>query len=132
MTKVKDASMPRSSRRIVPDLASRRVFACGPNDFVEAARVADGTAARGFDSEAFTAPRIADDSDNSGSVQVTLAAQPARADLAARQSLLDALEAAGLTPAHPVAAWASAIPAPAASARAAPGTCTPACSNTSR
>jgi ferredoxin-NADP reductase len=50
----------------VPDLASRRVFACGPNDFVEAARSLAAPHARGFDSEAFTAPRIADDSDTTG------------------------------------------------------------------
>jgi len=84
----------------VPDLASRRVFACGPNDFVEAARSLAAPHARGFDSEAFTAPRIADGSDNSGNVQVTLAASQRVLTVPRGSSLLDALEAAGLSPAH--------------------------------
>ena len=84
----------------VPDLASRRVLACGPNDFVEAARVLSAPHARGFDSEAFTAPRIADGSDTSGNVQVTLAASQRVLTVPRGSSLLDALEAAGLSPAH--------------------------------
>jgi ferredoxin-NADP reductase len=53
----------------------RRVMACGPNEFVEAARVLTASHALAFDSEAFTAPRITDDIDTTGSVQVTLARQ---------------------------------------------------------
>jgi ferredoxin-NADP reductase len=84
----------------VPGLASRRVFACGPNDFVEAARVLAASHARGFDSEAFTAPRIAAGSDTSGSVRVTLAVSRRVLDVPCGSALLDALEAAGLSPAH--------------------------------
>ena len=82
----------------VPDLATRRVFACGSNDFVEAAR-AQAAQALAFDSEAFTPPRIADDGDSSGDVQVTLAASQRVLRVAKGRSLLDALEAAGVSPA---------------------------------
>lgn len=82
------------------DIAMRRVLACGPGDFVEAARALAGPQALAFDSEAFTPPRLLDDSDASGSVQVTLAASQRVLTLPRGSSLLDALEAAGLAPAH--------------------------------
>ena len=84
----------------VSDIAQRRVLACGPGDFVEAARSLAGPQARNFDSEAFTPPRIADDNDIDGSVQVTLAASQRVLTLPRGSSLLEALEAAGLAPAH--------------------------------
>jgi len=84
----------------VPDLAQRRVLVCGSNDFVEAARAIAAPQAQAFDSEAFTPPRITDDSDASGSVQVTLAASQRVLTLPRGSSLLEALEAAGLAPAH--------------------------------
>jgi ferredoxin-NADP reductase len=84
----------------VPDLARRRVQACGPNDFVEAARVLVAPQALAFASEAFTPPRITDDSDATGSVQVTLAASQRVLTLPRGSSLLEALEAQGLAPAH--------------------------------
>jgi len=84
----------------VPDLARRRVLACGSNDFVEAARALAAPQALAFDSEAFTPPRIADDSDAGGSVQVTLATSQRVLTLPRGGSLLQALEAAGLSPAH--------------------------------
>ena len=83
-----------------PDLAQRRVFACGPGGFVEAARALAAPNAQSFDSEAFTPPRIADDTDVNGSVQVTLAASQRVLTLPRNSSLLEALEAAGLSPAH--------------------------------
>jgi len=84
----------------VPDLAGRRVFACGPSDFVDAARALAQPQALAFDSEAFTPPRIADHSDTDGSVQVTLAASQRVLTLPRGSSLLEGLEAAGLSPAH--------------------------------
>lgn len=84
----------------VPDLASRRVLACGPGEFVEAAQALAASQALAFDSEAFTPPRIADASDTSGNVQVTLAATQRVLTVPRGSSLLEALEAAGLSPAH--------------------------------
>jgi len=83
---------------LVPDIAQRSVMACGPNDFVEAARSLAGSQAVAFDSEAFTAPRIADHGDTTGSVQVTLARSGRVLALPRGASLLEALEAAGVTP----------------------------------
>jgi len=83
-----------------PDIAARRVLACGPREFVEAARTLAQPQARTFDSESFTPPRITDDSDASGNVQVTLAASQRVLTLPRGSSLLEALEAAGLAPAH--------------------------------
>ena len=82
----------------VPDLAERRVMACGPNEFVETARVLTASQALAFDSEAFTAPRITDDSDATGHVQVTLARSARVLTVPRGASLLEALEAAGVTP----------------------------------
>jgi stearoyl-CoA 9-desaturase NADPH oxidoreductase len=84
----------------VHDLARRRVLACGPGAFVDAARTLASSQALAFESEAFTPPRIADDSDASGSVQVTLAASQRVLNVPRGSSLLEALEAAGLAPAH--------------------------------
>ena len=83
----------------VPDLARRRVFACGPNDFVEAARVLAAAHAVAFDSESFSPPRIVDDTDTSGDVQITLAASQRVLIVARGSSLLEGLEAAGIVPA---------------------------------
>jgi stearoyl-CoA 9-desaturase NADPH oxidoreductase len=81
----------------VSDLAARQVFACGPGGFVETAR--DLLAARtvSFRAEAFTPPPriVADD----GEVQVRLAASGRTLTLPRGQSLLAALEDAGLKPA---------------------------------
>jgi ferredoxin-NADP reductase len=84
----------------VPNLALCRAQACGPNDFVEAARALAAPQALAFASEAFTPPRITDDSDATGSVQVTLAASRRVLTVPRGRSLLEALEAAGLAPAH--------------------------------
>lgn len=83
-----------------PDLASRRVFACGPNDFVETARALAAPHAIAFDSEAFTPPRSTDDTDANGDVQIILAASQRVLRVPKGGSLLEGLEAAGLSPAH--------------------------------
>lgn len=84
----------------VPDLAQRRVLACGPSDFVDTARALTQPQALAFDSEAFTPSRVVDDIDETGSVQVTLATSQRVLTLPRGSSLLEALEAAGLSPAH--------------------------------
>ena len=84
---------------LIPDLAQRRVFSCGPGAFVAAARTLVAPNARAFHSEAFTPPPIVDDSDAAGTVQVTLAASQRTLTLPRGGSLLVALEAAGLKPA---------------------------------
>lgn len=84
---------------LIPDLAQRRVFACGPGAFVAATRTLVAPNARAFECEAFTPPLIVDDSDATGTVQVTLAASQRTLTLPRGGSLLDALEAAGLKPA---------------------------------
>ena len=83
----------------ISDLAQRRVYACGPGDFVAAAHTLVAPQARDFKSEAFTPPTIVDDSDDAGTVQVMLAVSQRTLTLPRGGSLLDALEAAGLKPA---------------------------------
>ena len=84
---------------LVPDLDQRRVYACGPGEFAAAARALGAPTARTFECEAFTRPRTVEDSDDAGTVQVTLAASQRTLTLPRGGSLLDALEAAGLKPA---------------------------------
>lgn len=82
-----------------PDLHQRRVFACGPNGFVAAARSLTGARAVAFHAEAFTPPpRIETDAEG-GSVRITLAASGRTLDVPRGVSLLSALEATGLKPA---------------------------------
>ncbi len=83
-----------------PDIAARRVLACGPSDFVDTARTLAASQSLAFESESFTPPRIANDTDTNGSVQVTLAASQRVLTVPRGSSLLEALESAGLTPAH--------------------------------
>ncbi|MEO8366028.1 MAG: ferredoxin reductase [Pseudoxanthomonas sp.] len=94
-----------SSRRIdralidslLDDAGERHVFACGPGGFVDIARSLFSADAPTFHAEAFTPPpRVVEDS---GTVQVTLAASGRTLTLARGQSLLTALEAEGLRPA---------------------------------
>lgn len=80
----------------VPDLAQRRVYACGPGEFVNAARALVAAQAHAYDSESFSPPRIVDNTDDTGTVQVTLAASRRTLTLPRGESLLGALEAAGL------------------------------------
>ncbi len=82
---------------LVPDAAQRRVYACGPGGFVADARSLLAQRARSFRAEAFTPPpRVCEDS---GTAQLTLAASGRTLMVARGESLLTALEAAGLKPA---------------------------------
>ena len=82
---------------LLADAGERHIFACGPGGFVDIARALFSTAAPTFHAEAFTPPlRVVEDS---GNVQVTLAASGRTLTLARGQSLLIALEAEGLKPA---------------------------------
>ena len=87
---------PSLLARLVPDLALRRAYACGPGGFVDAARSACASA-QAFDAEAFTPPPRA--IDESGSVQVTLARSGRVLELPRGEPLLTALEAQGFKPA---------------------------------
>jgi ferredoxin-NADP reductase len=82
---------------LVPDTAGRHVHACGPGGFVEAARTLLAAQAPSFRAEAFTPPPRA--VEEGGTVQVTLAASGRTLEVPRGQSLLTALEAAGLKPA---------------------------------
>lgn len=81
---------------LAPDLAARRVYACGPGGFVESARARVEARALAFKAEAFTPPVRAVDVEDSGSVQVTLARRGRTLSVPRGQSLLTALEAEGL------------------------------------
>lgn len=97
----------QSLSMLVPDLHQRRVFACGPDGFVAAARAlaADRAAVlqcEAFQSEAFTPPlRVVfdDEGEAPGQVQITLAKSGRTLDVPRGTSLLTALEDAGLKPA---------------------------------
>lgn len=98
---LEDESSGRIDRALIDslldDAGERHVFACGPSGFVATARSLFSASAPTFHAEAFTAPpRMVEDS---GTVQVTLAASGRTLTLARGQSLLDALEAEGLKPA---------------------------------
>lgn len=92
---------------LAPDLHQRRVFACGPDGFVAAARAlaADRAAVlqcEAFQSEAFTPPpRVVfeDDGEAPRHVQITLTKSGRTLDVPRGTSLLTALEDAGLKPA---------------------------------
>ncbi len=88
---------------LAPDLHHRRVFACGSSGFVDAARNAAAERAVSFEAEAFTPPTLAqrndaysDDTEDHGHVRITLAASDRTLDVPRGESLLAALEAAGL------------------------------------
>lgn len=80
------------------DAASPHVYACGPADFVASAQAIHADRARLFRAEAFTPPRY--ESSDEGEVSVTLARSGRVLSLPRGQSLLVALEGAGLKPAH--------------------------------
>lgn len=85
---------------LVPDLQQRRVFACGPDGFVAAARALIADRALTFRAEAFTPPpRIPAEDADSGDVVITLTRSGRTLDVPRGMSLLVALEAAGLKPA---------------------------------
>jgi ferredoxin-NADP reductase len=94
------AAAPRIDTAPLDDIASlatRRVLACGPGGFVQAARARlDGQVAR-FDAEAFTVPVQVDGEE--GHVEVRLARSGRTLQLPRGQSLLAGLEAQGVKPA---------------------------------
>lgn len=82
---------------LVEDLAGHQVFACGPGGFVDTARSLLAARAVSFEAEAFTPlPQAIQET---GTVQVTLAASGRTLRLDRGMSLLKALEAEGLRPA---------------------------------
>ncbi len=92
----------QSLSMLAPDLHQRRVFACGPDGFVAAARALAADRAVAFRSEAFTPPPRAvfeDEAEAPGHVQITLAKSGRTLDVPRGTSLLTALEDAGLKPA---------------------------------
>lgn len=83
--------------RYVPDLAQRAVYACGPAGFVAHARELAAPLATSFQAEAFTpTPAVADA--EAGHARVELRASGRVLELPRGQSLLTALEDAGLRP----------------------------------
>jgi ferredoxin-NADP reductase len=83
----------------VTDLDQRRVLACGPGGFVEAARARFQGKVAGFDAEAFSLPTLAVIGDT-GEVEVHLARSGRTLTLSRGQSLLEGLEAQGIKPTH--------------------------------
>ena len=92
----------QSLSMLAPDLHQRRVFACGPDGFVAAARALAADRAVAFRSEAFTPPPrmvFEDEGEAPGQVRITLAKSGHTLDVPRGTSLLTALEDAGLKPA---------------------------------
>ncbi|MFA7443105.1 MAG: ferredoxin reductase [Lysobacteraceae bacterium] len=83
---------------LVGPLDGRQVFACGPDGFVDRARQLLAARSESFQAEAFTPPQPA--VDESGTVEVRLAASGRTLRLPRGVSLLEALEAEGLRPRH--------------------------------
>ncbi|MCF7223516.1 ferredoxin reductase [Marilutibacter chinensis] len=82
--------------RLVPEFQGRRVMACGPGGFVEAARGLLEGRVRSFQAEAFTAPEIP--VVDEGEVDVTLVRSGRRLKVSRGQPLLAALEAQDVRP----------------------------------
>ncbi len=92
----------QSLSTLAPDLHQRRVFACGPDGFVAAARALAADRAVAFRSEAFTPPPqvlFDDDAEAPRHVRIALAKSGRTLDVLRGTSLLVALEDAGLKPA---------------------------------
>ena len=86
---------------LVPDLARRHVVGCGPAGFIASARELAGGTAASFQAEAFTPPApLATDDAAVRDVRVTLQASGRTLTVSTGDSLLEALEAQGLRPAH--------------------------------
>ena len=79
------------------DLAAAHVLACGPGGFVDAARARLQAQVAQFDSEAFSAPQLAEV--EQGSVQIQLLKTGRTLTVPRGIALLPALEAAGIKPA---------------------------------
>jgi len=86
---------------LVPDLAERQVFACGPGGFVETARTLAQDTARSFMAEGFTpAAPIQADAGAETTVRVQLRQSGRTLEVPSGASLLVALEQQGLNPAY--------------------------------
>ena len=85
---------------LVPDLALRQVFACGPGGFVEAARGLCAGRSQAFVAEGFTpvAPTNPAPQSETRTVRVTLQRTGRDLQLSTGLSLLEALEGEGLNP----------------------------------
>jgi ferredoxin-NADP reductase len=82
----------------VPDLAQRRVYACGPAGFVETLRALTADRAAHFQAEAFTLPELT--ADAGGVVRVHLARSGRTLELPRGRPLLSSLEENGLQPVY--------------------------------
>jgi ferredoxin-NADP reductase len=86
--------------RLVGDLSSQQVFACGPGGFVDAARELVAGSARSFKAEGFTASAaVALAPEAITTVRVQLLKSQRALDVSSGTSLLEALELQGLKPA---------------------------------
>ncbi|MGF6494258.1 ferredoxin-NADP reductase [Luteibacter sp. 621] len=92
-----DARVDATSFDGIGSLDQRRVLACGPGGFVEAARARLSGQVASFDAEAFSLPP-SDASENTGEVEVHLARSGRTLTLSRGQSLLAGLEAHGVRP----------------------------------
>jgi ferredoxin-NADP reductase len=93
-----DRRVDEVSLESIEGLQARRVLACGPGGFVEAARTRLRGYVAHFDAEAFSAPATVESEE--GEVQVHLARSGRTLTLARGASLLEGLEAQGLRPRH--------------------------------
>ncbi|MHC1481111.1 ferredoxin reductase [Frateuria aurantia] len=93
-----DSRVDTISLEAIASLAQRRVLACGPSGFVQAARTRLAGQVAHFDAEAFSKPTSTEG--DSGDVEVQLAASGRTLRLARGQSLLEGLEAQGVHPAY--------------------------------
>ncbi|HEX4853394.1 ferredoxin reductase [Arenimonas sp.] len=85
--------------QLAPWLDARaHVLACGPTGFVDAARTLLANRAAHFAAESFSPPVF--ENTDAGTVELTLARSGRTLEVPRGQPLLDALEAAGLSPAH--------------------------------
>lgn len=84
-------------QQLVGDATGRQVLACGPAGFIQSARALLEPVAASFQAEAFTPPAMAS-ARADGEVEVTLARRGLTLRLPRGQTLLAALEAAGIRP----------------------------------
>ncbi|QWT21642.1 ferredoxin reductase [Bacillus sp. NP157] len=94
-----DPRVDLASFESVASLSDRRVLACGPNGFVEAARARFAGQVARFEAEAFSRPP-APAIDDEGEVEVRLARSGRTLVLPRGKSLLEGLEAQGVRPAN--------------------------------
>ena len=82
---------------VLPDLAERAVYVCGPTGFMNAVRQLCEGQARAFHAEAFTPPVFVP-SVATGTVRLTLSKSNRTVEVPEGMPLLDALEAQGIKP----------------------------------